>query len=86
VYIVLSGFSLAKCILIRIFATPSDMGDGLIPVSKRSNWTSFMIHLAYEMYVDHGNYLYHKLIDNICMISIGYTHMMLNTLIWLKLD
>jgi hypothetical protein len=29
-----------------------------------------MIHVAYEMYVDHDNYLYHKLIDNTCMISI----------------
>jgi hypothetical protein len=45
-----------------------------------------MIHLAYEMYVDHDNYLYHKLIDNTCMISIGCKPMMLSTLIWLKLD
>jgi hypothetical protein len=28
-----------------------------------------MIHLAYEMYDDHDNYLYHKLIDNTCMIK-----------------
>jgi hypothetical protein len=27
-------FSLAKCILIRISVTPSDMGDGLIIVSN----------------------------------------------------
>jgi hypothetical protein len=62
------------------------MGDGLIPMSKRSNWTSFMIHVAYVMYVDYDNYLYHKLIDNTCMICIGYKPMMLSTLIWLKLD
>jgi hypothetical protein len=30
-------FALARCILIRISVTPSDMGDGLIPVLKRSN-------------------------------------------------
>jgi hypothetical protein len=30
-------FSLARCILIQISAKPSDMGDGLIPVSKHSN-------------------------------------------------
>jgi hypothetical protein len=66
--------------------TPFDTGDDLIPVSKRSNSTSLMIHLAYEMYVDHDNYLYHKLIENTCMISIGCKPMMLSTLIWLKLD
>jgi hypothetical protein len=32
-------FSLTKCILIRIFVTPSDMGDGLVAVSKCSNGT-----------------------------------------------
>jgi hypothetical protein len=39
-----------------------DMGDGLIPVSERNNWTSFMIHMAYEMDVDYVNYLYQILI------------------------
>jgi hypothetical protein len=34
------------------------MGDGLIPVSKHSNWTSFMIRMSYEMYDDDENYLY----------------------------
>jgi hypothetical protein len=62
------------------------MGDGLILVSKHSNCTSFMIHLAYEMDVEDENYLYHKWIDNTCMISIGYKPLMLSTLIWLKLD
>jgi hypothetical protein len=33
-------FSLARYILIQISMTPSDMGDGLIIVSKRSNGTS----------------------------------------------
>jgi hypothetical protein len=32
-------FSLVRCILIRIFVTPSDMGDGLITVSKQNNGT-----------------------------------------------
>jgi hypothetical protein len=35
-YVMLSGFSLARCILIRISMTPSDMGDVLIPVPKCS--------------------------------------------------
>jgi hypothetical protein len=38
-------FSLARCILIRIFMTPSNMGDGLIAVSKRSNFTFIMLYL-----------------------------------------
>jgi hypothetical protein len=33
-------FSLARCILIQIYLTPSDMGDGLIVAFKRSNETS----------------------------------------------
>jgi hypothetical protein len=33
-------FSLGRCILIRKSATPLDIGDGLIAVSKRSNRTS----------------------------------------------
>jgi hypothetical protein len=45
-----------------------------------------MIHMAYEMYDDDDNYLYHKLIDNTCMLSIGCKPMMLSTLICLKLD
>jgi hypothetical protein len=45
-----------------------------------------MIHLAYEMYVDHDNYLYQMLFDNTFMLSIGCKPMMLGTLIWLKLD
>jgi hypothetical protein len=45
-----------------------------------------MIHMAYGMDVDDYNYLYHKLIDITCMISIGCKPMMLSTLIWLKHD
>jgi hypothetical protein len=35
--VVLSSCYLTRCILIQIFMTALDMGDGLIPVSKRSN-------------------------------------------------
>jgi hypothetical protein len=45
-----------------------------------------MIHMAYEMNVVDDNYLYHKLIDNTCMLSIGCKPMMLSTLMWLQLD
>jgi hypothetical protein len=40
-------------LLIRISTTPSDMGDGLFAVFKHSNWTSFMIRMAYEMDIDY---------------------------------
>jgi hypothetical protein len=36
----IARFSLEMCILIRISITPSDMGDGLIAMSKRTNGTS----------------------------------------------
>jgi hypothetical protein len=36
---------MVSCSVIQISATPSDMGDGLIPMSERSNQTSFMIHM-----------------------------------------
>jgi hypothetical protein len=84
--VMLLGCYLARCTLIQISVTPSDMGDGLIPVSKHNNETSFMIHMYYEMDVDYDNYLYHKLIDNTCMLSISCKPMMLSTLIWLKFD
>jgi hypothetical protein len=38
------------------------MSDALITVSERSNWTSFMIHMDYEMDVDYVKYLYQILI------------------------
>jgi hypothetical protein len=66
--------------------TPSDMGYGLILVSKHSNRTSFMIHLAFVMDIDHDNYLYQMSFDSIWMLTIGCKPMMISTLIWLKLD
>jgi hypothetical protein len=66
--------------LIRISVTSSDMSDGLIPVLERSNWTLFMIHMYIEIDVDDDKYLYHKLFDYTCMLSISYKHMILITL------
>jgi hypothetical protein len=45
-----------------------------------------MIHMTYEKDIEDDNYLYQMLFDNTCMLSIDYKPMMLNTLIWLKLD
>jgi hypothetical protein len=45
-----------------------------------------MIHMDHEMDIDDDNHLYQMLFDNTCMLSIGCKHMMLSTLIWLKLD
>jgi hypothetical protein len=74
----LSGFPLVRCILIQISVTPSDMGDGLIPMSKCSNYTSFLIHMYIEIDVDDKNYLYQILFDYTCMLSIGCKPMMIN--------
>jgi hypothetical protein len=52
VCVVLSGLSLASCILIRISLTPSDMGDGLIAIFKHSNATSFC-YVNYEDDIDY---------------------------------
>jgi hypothetical protein len=41
--------SLARCILIQISVTASNMGDGLIAVSKCSNSTFIMLHMHLEM-------------------------------------
>jgi hypothetical protein len=46
-------FSRARCILIRISARPSDMGDGLITMSKRSNSTFITLYLYHEMDVNY---------------------------------
>jgi hypothetical protein len=44
-----------------------------------------MIHMSYEMDVDHGNCLYKMLFDNTCMISICCKLMMLSMAeTWLK--
>jgi hypothetical protein len=45
--------SLARCILIRIFTTLSDMSDGLITEFKRSNLTPLC---CYENYMDVDDY------------------------------
>jgi hypothetical protein len=42
------------------------MGDGLLNESKRSNWTSFMIHMAYDMDVVDDNNLYQT-----CFITLA---------------
>jgi hypothetical protein len=39
--------------MIRISATPSKMGDGLIVTSKHSNSTFIMLYLYHEMDVDY---------------------------------
>jgi hypothetical protein len=62
----LSGLSLARCISIQISVTPSEMVDGLITVFKRSNGTSFMIRMAYEMDVVDDNHLYQT-----CLITLA---------------
>jgi hypothetical protein len=78
-------FSLARLYTIWISATLSIMSDGLIRVSERSNWTSFMIHMYYEMDVD-DNYLYQMLIDYNCMLSISANIWFQSLLTWIKLD
>jgi hypothetical protein len=59
-------YPLQGVLLIRISAIPSEMGDGLLAASKRSNWTSFMIHVAYEMDVVDDNPLYQT-----CLITLA---------------
>jgi hypothetical protein len=39
--------------LIQITVTPSDMGDGLFTVSKRSNSSFIMLYLVHEMDIDY---------------------------------
>jgi hypothetical protein len=62
-------------LLIQIFVTPSDMGDGLFAMFKHSNYTFIMLYLVHEMDI---NYLVvdemviiSKLFDYNCMFSIG---------------
>jgi hypothetical protein len=40
------------------------MCDGLILVSKRSNWISFMIHMYMEFDIDDKKFLHQMLFDN----------------------
>jgi hypothetical protein len=86
VYVVLSGFFLARCIWIRISATLLDMSDDLPPHPNVVIKIHLCLYMSYEMDVDDDNYLYHKLINNTCMLSIGCKPMMLSTLMWIKLD
>jgi hypothetical protein len=62
-----------------------DTSDDLPPHPNIVIKLSLCLFMYYEMDVDDKNYLYHKLIDYSCMISIGCKPMMLSTLIWLKL-
>jgi hypothetical protein len=66
--------SLARCILIRITATPSEMGEGLITESKCSNSTFIILYVYHEVEV---NYLVvdkmvniSKLFDCNCMFGV----------------
>jgi hypothetical protein len=68
-------FPLQGVLLIRISATPSEMGDGLFTASKHSNSTFIMLYLCHEIDVD---YLVadevvniSKLLDHNCMFCIG---------------
>jgi hypothetical protein len=81
----LSGFALAGCILIQISVTLSNMSDDLPPHPNVVIELSLCLYMYYEMDVDDDNYLYHKFIDNTCMLSIGCKPMMLSALIWIKL-
>jgi hypothetical protein len=45
------------------------MGDGLFDVFKRSNWTSFMIHMTYEMDIDY------MVVDEMINIKIIWLHL-----------
>jgi hypothetical protein len=45
--------SLQGLLSIRIFTTPSEMGDDLLAKSKRSNSTFIMLYLCNEMDVDY---------------------------------
>jgi hypothetical protein len=81
----LSDFVLARCILIRISVTLSDMSNDLLPHPNIVIELHLCLYMSYEMDVDDDNYLYQLLFDNTCMLSIGCKPMMLSTLIWLKL-
>jgi hypothetical protein len=69
--------------LIQIPVTPSNMGDGLFVVPKRSNSSFIMLYLVHEMDID---YLIideminiSKLFDYTCMLRIGCKPMVLIT-------
>jgi hypothetical protein len=83
---VLSGCSLVSCILIQISVTLSDMSDDLLPHPNVVIELHLYLYMSCEINVDDDNYLYHKLIDYTCMISIGCKPMIMITLKLLKLD
>jgi hypothetical protein len=72
---VVKFYPLQGVLLIRISTAPSEMGDGLLAASKRTNSTFIMLYLCHEMDVNYlvvdemVNIL--KLFDYNCMFSIG---------------
>jgi hypothetical protein len=80
VYAVLSGFSLTRCILICISMTLSNMSDDLPPHPNVVIKLSLCLHMYYEIDVDDEKYLYQKLFNYTCMLSIGCKPMILITL------
>jgi hypothetical protein len=82
----LSGCSLARCILIRISATLSDMSNNLQPHPNIVIELHLCLYMSYEIDVGDDNYLYHKLIDYTCMFSIRCKPIIIISLTWLKLD
>jgi hypothetical protein len=60
--------------LIRISATPLDMGDGLLATPKCSNSTFIMLYLVHEMDIDYmvvdEMVNISKLFDYTCMLRI----------------
>jgi hypothetical protein len=66
----LLGCSLARCILIRISATLSNMSDNLPPHPNVVIELHLCLYMCYEIDVEDDNYLYNKLIDYTWMFSI----------------
>jgi hypothetical protein len=77
---VLSGFTLARCILIRISVTLLDMSDDLLTHPNVVIELHLCLYMSYEMDVDDDNYLCQMLFDNTCMLILGCKPMMLSTL------
>jgi hypothetical protein len=80
---VIRFYPLQGVLLIRISATPSEMGDGLLVASKRSNYTFIMLYLYHVMDVDYmvvdEMVNISKLFDCNCMFSIGCKPMIITT-------
>jgi hypothetical protein len=56
------------------------MSDDLPPHSNIVIELHLCLYVSYEIDVEDDNYLYHKLIDYTCMVSISCKHMILITL------